>query len=135
MKKVIMLAMMAAAAMFSACALDGTHKETMSEDAAFSLSTSFKGWELYSWKANATWQYSLLVGTNRAKSFEEITAADSVITGEQALMDKIRTIARGDQIFWNMGNIKGFEYPPADIIEKVQDLCEKRSIKLEKVDW
>lgn len=135
MRKFFIFAALAATTLFSACALEDTHKETMSEDAAFSLSTSFKGWELYSWKANATWQYSLVEGTNRAKTFEEITGSETIMTGEQALLDKIRTIARGEQIYWNFGNIKGFEYPSESTIEKVQDLCEKRSIKLEKLDW
>ena len=35
---------------------------------------SMKGYELYSWQEGNTWKFSLLVGTNREKSLDEIKA-------------------------------------------------------------
>lgn len=36
------------------------------------LKTSFKGFELYSWQEDEKWHFSLLEGTNRMKTCEEI---------------------------------------------------------------
>ena len=35
---------------------------------------SVSGWELYSWKIEDQWKYSILIGTNRLKTYEEVTA-------------------------------------------------------------
>ncbi len=40
--------------------------------------TSMKGYELYSWKIKGHWYYSLLPGTNRLKTSDEITATSAV---------------------------------------------------------
>jgi hypothetical protein len=41
-----------------------------------SASTSMKGYELYSWreKSSGDWYFALLPGTNRLKTYDEITA-------------------------------------------------------------
>ena len=38
--------------------------------------TSMKGWELYSWQSSDGWYFALVEGTNRLKTFEEISAPD-----------------------------------------------------------
>src|ERR1051325_1013820 len=40
---------------------------------------SMKGYELYSWKEGKQWKFSLLIGTNRDKTLEEIKSVDVVL--------------------------------------------------------
>ena len=41
------------------------------------LPESLKGYELYSWQAGGEWLFTLTTGTNRIKSFEEITSIEN----------------------------------------------------------
>lgn len=44
-----------------------------------------KGYELYSWQSARTWTFKFVAGTNRVKSYEEVTS-------EQAAMDVTLTV-------------------------------------------
>ena len=44
-----------------------------------------KGYELYSWQYGGLWRFSILVGTNREKSLEEIQSPDTALDGVDAL--------------------------------------------------
>ena len=47
---------------------------------------SMKGYELYSWQEGDQWKFSLLIGTNRDKTLEEIKSADVVLADVDALL-------------------------------------------------
>lgn len=59
-----------------------------------------KGWELYSWKSNDIWRYSLLPGTNRVKSTDEILSNPYTVNGREQLKLIIRQIPSGETITW-----------------------------------
>src|SRR5436853_1330149 len=61
---------------------------------------AMKGYELYSWKVKGRWHYALLTGTNRAKSYDEITSPASERVGMAALMAEMEKLARGEEVFW-----------------------------------
>ena len=42
-----------------------------------------KGYELYSWKVGTDWNYTLITGTNRPKTFEEVSAATGVVDDQR----------------------------------------------------
>ena len=44
-----------------------------------------KGYELYSWQEGGQWKFSVLIGTNRKKTLDEIKSADVVLSGVDAL--------------------------------------------------
>ena len=44
------------------------------------LPASIKGYELYSWEQDGRWRYTLITGTNRNKSTQEIISADDFIS-------------------------------------------------------
>jgi hypothetical protein len=64
------------------------------------LSHSMKGWELYSWQHGNAWHYSILMGTNRAKSCEEITANPITVLGKDSLKMLLDKLPENENVFW-----------------------------------
>ena len=62
--------------------------------------TAFKGMELYSWKSEDGWCFSLVFGTNWNKSYEKVTEKYNVINGLEQLKIKISLLPKGESIFW-----------------------------------
>ncbi|MHC4597738.1 MAG: hypothetical protein ACYS47_01910 [Planctomycetota bacterium] len=101
---------------------------------------SMKGWELYSWKnpGDAKWCFSLLPGTNRIKSYEEVTAEASVIYGLTPLLEALRALPKGEWVMWVSGRVTvperkpAFTRPSEDVVERIADFCEKRGLKFRK---
>ena len=102
---------------------------------------AMKGYELYSWKVKGRWHYALLEGTNRAKSYDEITATATERVGMAALEAELKKLARGEEVFWMSaahGSVmkptaKGspiLELPSRQRINRVKAYCEKLGIKL-----
>ena|SRR5438094_5840584 len=95
---------------------------------------SMKGWELYSWRANGRWYFSLVEGSNREKSIEEITGAK--IDGLQQLEQKLTLLQVGEEIAWGTGThvhtrVKVFAAPPDSIRERVALRCARLGLKLD----
>lgn len=61
---------------------------------------SMKGWELYSWPNGADWNYSILPGTNRVKSYEEVTTNSILVRGIDSLKMVLDKIPENESIFW-----------------------------------
>ncbi|MEK6288779.1 MAG: hypothetical protein AABO57_23930 [Acidobacteriota bacterium] len=102
---------------------------------------SMKGYELYSWKVKGKWHYSLFVGTNRAKTYGEITSRGAERIGIEALEAELKKIPRGGEVFW-MGDAPAgarrpatdraidFKHPSRKRIESVRAICDKLGIQL-----
>jgi hypothetical protein len=89
---------------------------------------SMKGYELYSWQDGNQWNFSLLVGTNREKSLEEIKSAETVFSGVDALLSALEQMPVGQYITWSSRETLSF--PPDDIIEQVKQSCEDKGLIL-----
>lgn len=89
---------------------------------------SMKGYELYSWQENNQWNFSLLVGTNREKTLEEIKASDTTLRGIDALTSALEQMPSGQHITWSSRETLSF--PPDDIIEQVKRDCEDKGLIL-----
>ena len=98
-------------------------------------------YELYSWKVKGRWHYAIIEGTERAKSYEEITAKDSQYTGLAALKDELKKLPRGAELFWMSAAHAGvdkpqtkdspiLELPSRQRIKRIKADCEKLGIKL-----
>lgn len=61
-----------------------------------------KGTELYSWReeTSGAWFFSLLIGTNRAKTVAQVMAEETRIEGIPALKEKLSGVAEGEHVFW-----------------------------------
>jgi len=101
-----------------------------SESPATPFAASMKGYELYSWQEGNKWKFSLLVGANRDKSLDEIKSADVVPSGVDALEAALQQMPAGQYITWSSKEMLSF--PPQDIIEQVEKVCEDRGLILNR---
>ncbi|HEX8708697.1 MAG TPA: hypothetical protein VF723_10685 [Pyrinomonadaceae bacterium] len=99
-----------------------------SDDAA--RARSMKGHELYSWRARGGWYFSLLVGTNRLKSYAEVTSRRVRIGGVAALKRELGKLPAGEEVFWSSGRLRGLSLPPPRIVEELRAYCERRGVRL-----
>ena len=101
---------------------------TASQPSATPLGESMKGYELYSWQDGSQWKFSLLVGTNREKTLDEIKSADVVLSGVDALQSKLEEIPAGQYVTW--ASKETLSLPPEDILKKVEQTCEDEGLIL-----
>jgi hypothetical protein len=74
------------------------------------LPHSMKGYELYSWSEDGQWHFTLITGTNRIKTIEEITSKEDFISetgwvkiqvvGADAIKDVLSRLPEGESVFW-----------------------------------
>ena len=95
------------------------------------LARSMKGYELYSWYKAGGWQFALVVGTNRVKTYDEIAARDVCVEGIEALTDEVARLPAGEQVFWSAGRVPGTTLPPAQTVDAVRTFCQQHGIQLE----
>jgi hypothetical protein len=116
-------------------------------DGGEEIPASPKGYELYSWFDDDGWHFTLITGTNRIKSTEEIISSGDVIdeggwvkitTDDlQALMMVLEGLPGGEQIFWLDGKLmeasgenNAFSFPAEEIIQQVRQHSDKLGLKL-----
>jgi hypothetical protein len=98
------------------------------QPAATQLAESMKGYELYSWQEGNQWKFSLLVGTNREKTIEEIKSADILLSSVDELESVLETIPAGQYITWSSRETLSF--PPEDVLNQVEQACEDQGLIL-----
>ncbi len=89
---------------------------------------SMKGYELYSWQADGAWYFSVLVGTNREKTLEEIQSPDARLEGVEALRPVLEAMPAGQYVTWTSRDSLAF--PPDELLRQVQEICQKRGLEL-----
>ncbi len=103
------------------------------------LEHSMKGWELYSWPNGNDWNYSLLGGTNRLKSYEEVTGNSIIVHGMDSLKMLLDKIPENENIFWIsekwLENIWGDPHgnlglPDQKTVNEVRAYCMQKSLLL-----
>lgn len=87
--------------------------------------TSLKGWELYIWRQGDETHFSLMVGTNRLKTDEEI--AKSAVKGLEAVKPKLDQLKKGEELFLHGRRLT--EKAPAEEAEMITDYSEKIGLK------
>lgn len=104
--------------------------------------TAGKGMELYSWKPKGEdWHFSLVHGTNRMKSLEEITDQKNVIIGIENLKHALSVLAVGEDIVWCKGGALSKEDRSAlqkmtskqvdeGMVKEIESYCKKLDMKL-----
>lgn len=121
------------------------------------LPHSAKGYELYSWETGRGWSFSLMTGTNRLKTYEEIMSgmwipAEDIVTGSEwvaltvqgieeltALLDRL---PRGETVTWRgegwleqAGVASGdLQLPGPDVMEEVEAACRDLGLELQIAD-
>jgi hypothetical protein len=89
---------------------------------------SMKGFELYSWEQDRQWCFSLLIGTNREKTMEEIQSPEATLQGMEELQADLASIPSGQYITWSAFDPLAF--PPEDLIQQVVEFCTEHGLKL-----
>jgi len=101
------------------------------------LSSSMKGYELYSWQEKGEWHFTLITGTNRNKFIEEIVSEEDIISevgwikvhavGVSEIKAVLAKLPQGESIFWSVGLMGAvgnsdmvMEHPPQSIIDEME---------------
>jgi hypothetical protein len=95
---------------------------------ATQLANSTKGYELYSWQEGDQWRFSLLVGTNREKSLDEIKSTDNILPDLDTLISTLEKIPSGQYVTWSSRETLSF--PPDRIIKQVEEVCKDKGLIL-----
>ena len=108
------------------------------------LQGRMKGYELYGWKTKGRWHYSLLLGTNRSKTYEEIMSSPNVVVGDTALKAELRKLPKGEEVLWmsdahaniekpKSGRYLDIKLPSRKRIKSIKAFCNRLGIKLKLV--
>ena len=101
------------------------------------LPHSFKGYEIYSWPQDNLWHYTLITGTNRDKTVQEIITGNNTVSGDglvniqvigvDAIKELISRIPQGDFVIWLPGpradltqSPVNFGFPPASTVDDIK---------------
>ncbi len=119
-----------------------------SESPVDTLPHSLKGYDLYSWPINGLWHFTLVTGTNRDKTPEEIISTENIVSadgwvrvhivGLDALKILLCTIPQNEYVSW-LGRLHtgqkpqdgaDFTLPAASIIDAVKQKASECGINL-----
>ena len=89
-----------------------------------------KGMELYSWREGGAWRFSLLGGTNRLKSDDEVMAPSVTIQSIDELKTRLGALPPQEWVTLETPRHAPFAEPPANVIDDLIAFCESREILL-----
>ena len=105
------------------------------EEQINSSEKAFKGMEMYSWQDESeVWWFSILIGTNRIKTVEEVMSAPLDITG---VKQRLCQLGIGEQVLWSNREIgvpldgtSSFLIPPQGMIDELTDRALECRVEL-----
>ena len=105
------------------------------------LPHSMKGYELYSWLEEGQWHFTLITGTNRIKTIEEITSKEDFISetgwvkiqvvGADAIKDVLSRLPEGESVFWcdelhiGQSTDTDLQLPSEEIADAIQEYANQ----------
>ena len=92
---------------------------------------SMKGYELYSRQVDGVWYFSLLAGTNRLKTYAEISSPEVQVRGLDTLKLVLDRLAESEQLFWSASRVPNTSFPPAELIGEIREYCGQRGLDLQ----
>ena len=124
-----------------------TSISTPSEIVTAPLPHSMKGYELYSWPENSQWSFTLVTGTNRVKSLEEIISSENTVTSDgwvrvsvkdvDSIKNILKELPQHEEIFWvgkewlKQAQIQANQIiqPSQEIMEDIQEYCKQLGLR------
>jgi hypothetical protein len=136
---------------FWSCSKDNRENTSNPKNSIDTLTVthSMKGWELYSWPAGNDWHYSIMVGTNRIKTFAEVTSLETsavhliTVTGVDTLKLVLVKFPENEYISWFGkgwlesawgGNYGNLQLPPHNTIDEITQFCDQKKLNLQVTD-
>ncbi len=110
------------------------------------LPRSMKGYELYSWELDRGWHFTLITGTNRNKTLEEIISGDNIESedgwvdihtlGVEGIKAVLSRIPEKEFVSWNGGQfvlpmdqaVVKLVLPPKEIVDEIKTFAEQRGL-------
>jgi len=109
------------------------------------LPRSLKGYEIYSWLEDNQWHFTLITGTNRNKTLEEIISYANVVSendwvrlqviGTDAFENIIGKLPEHEFVFWLSGMRDDtqeididIQLPPAQIVDAIKKYADQSSL-------
>jgi hypothetical protein len=97
--------------------------------------TAFKGMELYSWQSGeGEWLFSVMYGTNRVKTVEEVQANAMDFEG---VMQSFCEMAVGEMVIWKLeamnyssGDFVKLPFPPQGLVSELEEQAAQCEIEL-----
>ena len=105
------------------------------------LPHSMKGYELYSWEEEGQWHFTLITGTDRTKTLEEITSKEDFISetgwvkiqvvGADAIEDVLNRLPEGEPVFWcdelhiGQSTETDLQLPPEQIADAIEEYAKQ----------
>lgn len=112
------------------------------------LTHSMKGYELYSWQEQGQWNFTLITGTNRNKTLEEITSSENIesedgwvkihVIGVEGIKAVLSRVPANEYVSWNGGQfvlpteqaVIKLVLPPDNIVNEIEEHAGKCGIDL-----
>jgi hypothetical protein len=94
-----------------------------------STAEAMKGYELYSWKTDDEWNFALLPGTNRLKTFAEVSSSDA-LRDVNELKERLSQLTGGAEITWVAWTDDHFSLPAQSVIDEVSRACNDLGLTL-----
>lgn len=136
----VFFVLFASLCLLGSCSKDNSESELSAQ--SFKLDTltfahSMKGWELYSWEKNGEWNFSILMGTNRGKTADEVFNNKIAVKGVSALKSLLMKMPAQESIFWsaNKNQFSALSMPSESIIEDIRTFCQQRELNLNIYFW
>jgi hypothetical protein len=109
------------------------------------LPSSMKGYELYSWKADGKWNYTLITGTNRNKEYDEITVSDNLesedwikisVSSLTSLKQLLSRVPANESISWigDPARVSGFSIPETLVVAQIENHCADLDLNLQIIN-
>ncbi|MBN1190298.1 MAG: hypothetical protein JXA46_11140 [Dehalococcoidales bacterium] len=107
------------------------------------LPRSFKGYELYSWAEDSQWYFTLITGTNRSKTAQEIVSGEDSISENgwvkihaadvDSIINVLSRLPKGEFVFWcdelHIGDPEvDFQLPPEDIVDQIRQQADQSGL-------
>ncbi|HCS40231.1 MAG TPA: hypothetical protein DIW44_11700 [Anaerolineaceae bacterium] len=113
------------------------------------LPESMKGYELVSWQSGDDWNFTLITGTNRLKTFEELMTPDSqvsesgfvkiTVSSVESIKQVLAMLPEKTEVLWSGMDLSGlvpegtvyFAYPEKQIRDELINFCADYNVALE----
>lgn len=103
------------------------------------LESSMKGWELYSWSDGDNWNFSLIEGSNRYKTYEEVTGNNLIVKTPEKLKSLLSQLPPNEFISWVGENwmktmwptkYNNLAIPETNVVNEIKKFCTEKNIIL-----